>query len=52
MSNFYSMHCVTVFVDVLHSIAYNCVHCGEFLFKNHCIKCVCVTYLVQKLHNN
>jgi len=24
------MHCVTVFVDVLHSIAYNCVHCGVF----------------------
>ena len=24
------MHCVTVFVDVLHSIAFNCVHCGVF----------------------
>ena len=22
------MHCVAVFVDVLHSIAFNCVHCG------------------------
>jgi len=26
----YSMYCVTVFVDVLHSIAFNCVHCGVF----------------------
>jgi len=24
------MHCVAVFVDVLHSIAFNCVHCGVF----------------------
>ena len=27
------MHCVTVFVDVLHSIAFNCVHCGVFELK-------------------
>jgi len=28
------MHCVAVFVDVLHSIAFNCVHCGVFLAEN------------------
>ena len=27
---FYSMHCVTAFVDVLHSIAFNCVDYGVF----------------------
>ena len=27
------MHCVTAFVDVLHSIAFNCVHCGVFELK-------------------
>jgi len=29
-------------------IAFNCVHCGVFYFKNHCVWCVCVIYLVQK----
>jgi len=27
------MHCVTAFVDVLHSIAFNCVDYGVFLLK-------------------
>ena len=27
---FYSMHCVTAFVDVLRSIAFNCVDYGVF----------------------
>jgi len=29
-STFYCMHCVTVFVAVLHSIAFSWVHCGVF----------------------
>jgi len=32
------MHCVTVFVDVLHIIAFNCVHCGVFFSaKKNCM---------------
>jgi len=35
---FYTMHCVTVFVDVLHSIAFNCLRAlWCILIKNHCI---------------
>ena len=30
---FYSMHCVTAFVDVLHSIAFNCLNYGVFYLK-------------------
>ena len=48
------MHCVTAFVDVKFYIVYSfqlrrlwCI-----LIKNHCIRGVCVIYLVQKLHDN
>ena len=40
----YSMHSVTVFVDVLHSIAFNCVHCGAFWLKSLYLMCLCYLF--------
>ena len=44
--------CVTVFCRCAtqYSLQLRALWC--ILIKNHCIKCVCVIYLVQKLHNN
>jgi len=49
---FYSMHCVTVFwrCSTQYSFQLRALWC--ILIKNHCIWCVCVIYLVQRLHNN
>jgi len=45
------MHCVTVFTRCSTQYSFQLRALWCILIKNRCIRCVCVIYLVQKLHD-